>query len=239
MPPPYHRLTATARRLVPFSTSATKPETSNVSPQGVAAAGAAWDELGGDEWRAALRKKLMSGAAAPCRGLTFVSGGGGSSSSSGSSGGKASASVDADDDDFLKADGSSASSACDVNELNSAFVRFNGLYSVLFSSDLHLLHALFRAMVASPNRHSVTLSLVRVIEHAGQMDAVVRAAAASEVSDLRFVAPRRAPTVHVTRVQVQSCSDAALLFRRRSLAFNLMKALLQVIQKRFAVLCFS
>jgi hypothetical protein len=27
---------------------------------------------------------------------------------------------------------------------------------------------------------------------------------------------------------VQSCSDAALLFRRRSLAFNVMKALLQV-----------
>ena len=103
---------------------------------------------------------------------------------------------------------------------------------MLFSADLHLLHALFRAMVASSNRHrcslnpqpptpnlppshsnrrSVTLSLVRVIEHAGQMEAVVRAAAASEV---------------------QSCSDAALLFRRRSLAFNLMKTLLQLLSER-------
>lgn len=104
------------------------------------------------------------------------------SSTSGGSSSKVSVSSDTDDDDFLMASGANTDSICDVNELNSAFVRFNGLYSVLFSADLHLLHALFRSMVASANRHSITLSLVRIIEHAGQMDAVVRAAAASEVS---------------------------------------------------------
>jgi hypothetical protein len=114
----------------------------------------------------------MGGAAAPFRGLTYVCGGDS----------KASASIDADDGDFLKPSHALADGVCDVNELNAAFVRFNGLYSVLLSTDLHLLHALFRAMVASPNRHSITLSLVRVIEHAGQTDAVIRAAAASEVS---------------------------------------------------------
>ena len=118
----------------------------------------------------------MRAAAAPFRYLVSVSSGGGSSSSS-----KASVSSDSDDGNFLRASNSNADGVCDVNELNAAFVRFNGLYSVLFSSDLHLLHAMFRAMVASPNRHNITLSLVRVIEHAGQMDAVVRAAAASEV----------------------------------------------------------
>ena len=136
---------------------------------------------------------------------------GSSSSSSSSSSSKPPAASDIDDDDYLTPSDSSSGGVCDVHELNTAFVRFNGLYSVLFSTDLHLLHALFRAMVAYPNRHSVTLSLVRVIEHAGQMDAVVRAAAASEV---------------------QSCSDAALLFRRRSLAFNLMKTLLQLLSQR-------
>jgi hypothetical protein len=176
-------------------TAASPPQIPNVSAQAVAAAGAAWDELGGCEWRAALRKKLINGAAAPCRGLTFVSSSSSISSSSSSSSsssrdsGKASASTDIDDDGSLRCD-SGNTGVCDVNELNAAFVRFNGLYSVLFSSDLHLLHALFRAMVATPNRHSITLSLVRVIEHAGQTDAVVRAAAASEVSACS--SPRRA-----------------------------------------------
>lgn len=153
------------------------PSANDDGTQVLSAAANAWSQRGSSEWRAALRKKLMGGVAAPFRGLAFVS-----STSGGGSSNKASVSSDTDDDDFLMASATNTDSVCDVNELNSAFVRFNGLYSVLFSADLHLLHALFRSMVASPNRHSITLSLVRIIEHAGQMDAVVRAAAASEVS---------------------------------------------------------
>jgi hypothetical protein len=166
-----------------------------------------WEEASACEWRVLLRKKLMGGAAVPVRGFNFVSSIGNSDGKLSNRGIERSASTNVDDDISLSSTDSSCGGVCDVNELNTAFVRFNGLYSVLFSADLHLLQALFRAMVASPNRHSITLSLVRIIEHAGQTDAVIRAAAASEV---------------------QSCSDAALLFRRRSLAFNLMKALLQV-----------
>jgi hypothetical protein len=120
----------------------------------------------------------MAGAVAPFRGVASGSGGG----SGGKSKSNAAGSSDADGDYLAAATtDTNGGGMCDVNELNAAFVRFNGLYSILFSTDLHLLHALFRAMVAATNRHSITLSLVRVIEHAGQLDAVVRAAASSEV----------------------------------------------------------
>jgi hypothetical protein len=132
----------------------------------------------------------MAGAVAPFRGVASASSGG-----SGGSGGKgkssAAGSSDADGDYLATAtNDTNGGGVCDVNELNAAFVRFNGLYSILFSTDLHLLHALFRAMVAATNRHSITLSLVRVIEHAGQLDAVVRAAASSEVRYQSFSSHR-------------------------------------------------